>query len=94
MHKLKTLWRSVWSAPVWDELETWTQVLLALGAVVLLFATLKTQAAHAGLPLEAAAAEPATATAGAYRTPWHEAYVHAAPAPRRVPAPSRLGSSS
>jgi len=64
MHKFKMLWRSVWSPRVWEELETWTQVLLALGAAVLLFVTLKTQAAHAGAPFEAAAAQPATSWLG------------------------------
>ena len=47
MHKLKTLWRSALSPRVCEELETWIGVLLALGAAVLLFATLKAQAARA-----------------------------------------------
>ncbi len=47
MRKLKTLWRSALSPRVCEELETWIGVLLALGAAVLLFVTLKSQAAYA-----------------------------------------------
>ena len=47
MRKLKTLWRGALSSRVCEELETWAQVLLALGAVALLYATLKSQAAYA-----------------------------------------------
>ena len=95
MHKFKTLWRSVSSARVREELETWTQVLLALGAVVLLFVTLKTQAAHAGAPFEAAAEQPATTMAArGYSTPGHDAYVASALEPRRLPVLSWLGRSS
>jgi Ca-activated chloride channel homolog len=47
MHKLKTFWRSGLSPRACEELETWISVLLALGAGLLLFATLKGQAAYA-----------------------------------------------
>ena len=47
MRKLKTLWRSALSPRVCEELETWIGVLLALAAAVLLFVTLKGQAAYA-----------------------------------------------
>jgi hypothetical protein len=47
MRKLKILWRSALSPRVWEELETLIGVLLALGAAVLLFLTLKGQAAYA-----------------------------------------------
>jgi LPXTG-site transpeptidase (sortase) family protein len=45
MRKLKVLWRNALSRGVREELETWTQVLLAVGAALLLYATLKAQAA-------------------------------------------------
>lgn len=45
MRKLKALWRNACSPPAWDELETWINVLLSLGAVLLLYATLTAQAA-------------------------------------------------
>jgi hypothetical protein len=47
MRKLKVLWRTARSPRVRDELEIWSAVLLALGAALLLYATLKAQAAHA-----------------------------------------------
>jgi Ca-activated chloride channel family protein len=47
MRKLKVLWRTARSPRVREELETWSAVLLALGAALLLYATLKAQAAHA-----------------------------------------------
>jgi Ca-activated chloride channel family protein len=47
MRKLKALWRSGLPPRMRDELETWSGVLLALGAALLLYATLKAQAAHA-----------------------------------------------
>jgi Ca-activated chloride channel family protein len=47
MRKLKVWWRYALSPRVCEELETWLQVLLALGAALLLFATLKSQAAMA-----------------------------------------------
>jgi hypothetical protein len=94
MHKFKTLWRSVWSARVCEELETWTQVLLALGAVVLLFVTLKTQAAQAAATLEAAETHRETImAAGTYTTTCH-GNVPAALARRMPPAPRWFGSSS
>jgi hypothetical protein len=43
MRKLKVLWRSALSSRVIEELETWASVLLALGAALLLYATLKAQ---------------------------------------------------
>jgi hypothetical protein len=46
MRKLKVLWRSARSPRVREELETWSSVLLALGAALLLYATLKGQAAY------------------------------------------------
>jgi Ca-activated chloride channel homolog len=46
MHKLKTFWRGGLSPHVCEELETWISVLLAVGAGLLLFATLKGQAAY------------------------------------------------
>src|SRR5262245_29679915 len=87
MRKLKTLWRSALSPRVWEELETWFGVLLAVGAALLLYATLKNQAARADA---LASVEPtqiaATMAAGARGTPWYEAYVHAVPAPGMPPA--------
>ncbi len=84
MHKLKTLWSAL-SPRVFEELETWTQVLLALGAAVLLFMTLKAQAAHAGAPLTAAAARPETTmAAGAGSARWQEQDGHELLA-RRMP---------
>ena len=53
MRKLKTLWRSALSPRVWEELETWFGVLLAVGAALLLYATLKDQAAYASSPMAA-----------------------------------------
>jgi Ca-activated chloride channel homolog len=47
MRKLKVLWRGAQRASVREELETWAQVVLALGAALLLYATLKAQAAQA-----------------------------------------------
>jgi Ca-activated chloride channel family protein len=47
MRKLKVLWRTARSPRVRDELEIWSAVLLALGAALLLYATLKAQAAQA-----------------------------------------------
>jgi Ca-activated chloride channel family protein len=47
MRKLKSLWRSTRAARVCEELETWTYVLLTLGAALLLYATLTAQAARA-----------------------------------------------
>ena len=68
---------------MFEEIETWTSVLLVLGAALLLYATLKAQAADAEVrapaPLESAMA------AGACSTPWHEAYVHAVLAPGTPP---------
>jgi Ca-activated chloride channel family protein len=46
MRKLKVLWRSARSPRVREELETWSAVLLALGAALLIYATLKGQAAY------------------------------------------------
>ena len=45
MRKWKSLWRGALSPQVWDELETWAGVLLGLGALLLLYATLTAQAA-------------------------------------------------
>ena len=45
MRKLKVLWRSARASRVFEEIETWTSVLLVLGAALLLYATLKAQAA-------------------------------------------------
>jgi Ca-activated chloride channel family protein len=47
MRKLKVLWRGARSSPLREELEAWTGVLLALVAALLLYATLKAQAAGA-----------------------------------------------
>ena len=47
MRKLKGLWRSPRAARVCEELESWTVILLSIGAALLLYATLKAQAAHA-----------------------------------------------
>ena len=47
MRKLKVLWRNALSPHLCEELETWLGVLLALVAALLLYATLKTQAASA-----------------------------------------------
>ena len=47
MRKLRSLWRSTRAARVCEELETWTYVLLSVGAALLLYATLKAQAAYA-----------------------------------------------
>ena len=47
MRKLKGWWRAALSPWVWDEVETWIGVLLALGAALLLYATLTAQAAQA-----------------------------------------------
>ncbi|HUQ53159.1 MAG TPA: marine proteobacterial sortase target protein, partial [Gammaproteobacteria bacterium] len=47
MGKLKTLWRNAVSQRVWEELEVWIGVLLALGAAAVLYATLTAQAAYA-----------------------------------------------
>ena len=56
MRKLKSLWRSTRAARVFEELETWTYVLLTLGAALLLYATLTAQAARAAeFPTEAGA---------------------------------------
>lgn len=46
MRKLKVLWRATRSQRVLEELETWSTLLLAIGAALLLYATLKAQAAH------------------------------------------------
>jgi hypothetical protein len=94
MHKLKTLWRNALSPAVCEELETWARVLLALGAAVLLFATLNAQVARADeRPAEVGAPASAlptltpnsTMAAGARSTPRHEAYVHAVLAPGMPP---------
>ena len=45
MHKLKVLWQSARSSRLLEEIETWTSVLLVLGAALLLYATLTAQAA-------------------------------------------------
>ena len=47
MRRLKVWWRDALSPRVWEELETWVGVLLTLGAALLLYATLKAQAAQA-----------------------------------------------
>jgi Ca-activated chloride channel family protein len=47
MRKLKTLWRKTLSPSVCEELEIWTFVLLVLAAGVLLYATVRAQAARA-----------------------------------------------
>ena len=47
MRRLKVWWRGARSPRIWDELETWAGVLLTLGAALLLYATLKAQAAQA-----------------------------------------------
>ena len=47
MRKLKVLWRTARTPRVLEELESWSSVLLAIGAALLLYATLKAQAAHA-----------------------------------------------
>jgi hypothetical protein len=89
MVRLKTLWRNALSPHVCEELGTWARVLLALGAAVLLFATLKAQAAY---PVNLArtvghlpTALESTMAAGARSTPRHEAYVHAVRAPGMPP---------
>jgi hypothetical protein len=46
MRKLKVLFRTARTMRVLEELETWSSVLLAVGAALLLYATLKTQAAY------------------------------------------------
>jgi hypothetical protein len=46
MRKLKVLFRTARTMRVLEELETWSSVLLAVGAVLLLYATLTAQAAH------------------------------------------------
>jgi hypothetical protein len=63
MRKLKTLWRTALSARVWEELEIWIGVLLFLGAAVLLFLTLKTQAAYGGPRAPSRATHPELAMA-------------------------------
>ena len=80
MRKLKTLWRNALSPRVWEELETWFGVLLAVGAALLLYTTLKNQAAHAGSFATTGVMKIETMAAGARGTPWPEAYVHAVPA--------------
>jgi len=45
MRKWKTLWRGELSPQVCEEIETWVGVLLGLGALLLLYATLTAQAA-------------------------------------------------
>ena len=47
MRKLKVLWRNALSPHLCEELETWLGVLLVLVAALLLYATLKAQAASA-----------------------------------------------
>lgn len=84
MRKLKVLWRSARSSPVFEEIETWTSVLLVLGAALLLYATLKAQAADAEV-LRAPAPLESSMAAGARSTPWHEAYVHAVLEPGTPP---------
>jgi Ca-activated chloride channel family protein len=65
MHKLKTLWRSARPPRVCEELETWIGVLLALGAALLLYLTLKGQAAYADeFPADVGAPPRLFATAG------------------------------
>jgi hypothetical protein len=56
MRKLKFLRRGQGGARLREELETWTHVLLAVGAALLVFATLKAQAAHAAEPASDVAA--------------------------------------
>jgi hypothetical protein len=88
MRKLKVLWRSARSSRVLEEIETWASLLLVLGAVLLLYATLKAQAAEAVelLPkLGAPTLLESTMAAGARSTPWHEAYVPAVLAPGMPP---------
>jgi hypothetical protein len=45
MSKWKSLWRGALSPHVCEEIETWAAVLLGLGALLLLYATLTAQAA-------------------------------------------------
>ena len=92
MRKLKTLWRSALSPRVCEELETWIQVLLALGAGVLLFVTLKAQAANAGPRATAARLESPVAAGGLGSR--HAACVHAMPAPSTPPQRHAYGRSS
>ncbi len=47
MRKLKEMWHTARSARAREELETWTSVLLAVAAALLLYATLRGQAAYA-----------------------------------------------
>jgi Ca-activated chloride channel family protein len=47
MRKLKLLWRNALTPRVCEELEVWIGALLLLGAALLLYATIKAQAAHA-----------------------------------------------
>jgi hypothetical protein len=47
MRKLRILWRGLPGESLREELETWAYVLLTVGAALLLYATLKAQAAHA-----------------------------------------------
>ena len=93
MRKLKNLWRSALSPRVCEELETWAQVLLALGAGVLLFVTLKAQTANAQ-PRPTAARLESSIAAGASLGSRHEASVQMAPARTRPPEPSAYGRSS
>jgi hypothetical protein len=46
MRKLKVLFRTARTTRLLEELETWSSVLLAVGAALLLYAALQTQAAH------------------------------------------------
>ncbi len=92
MRKLKNLWRSALSPRVCEELETWTQVLLALGAGVLLFVTLKAQAANAGPRATAARWESPIAAGGLGSR--DEPCVHAMPQPRTPPQRHAPGRSS
>jgi hypothetical protein len=46
MRKLKVLWRATRAQRVLEELETWSTLLLGIGAALLLLATLQAQAAH------------------------------------------------
>jgi len=84
MRKLKMLWRSAVSSSLREEIEAWASVLLALAAVLLLYATLKAQAAEAEERLRDVATRAffeSTVAAGARSIPCHEAYVHAVLAP-------------
>jgi hypothetical protein len=93
MRRLKNLWRSALSPRVCEELETWTQVLLALGAGVLLFVTLKAQTTNAQ-PRSTAATLESPIAAGAGFGSRHEACVALAPARARPPELSANGRSS